>query len=173
LSNATTIEHPHPSLGDCCFDRTPHARRQISQCCCSRVRRQFAHCCLCHAWPCLRRNTAVQSRSSSTTGQLGRNLRSSPASPLLSPGKNVSSPVEAFCLGGGALSALTTTSPRGGNSRSLYISFPCRTNLVWNLAVDKGNTLAAPAAAVVIADADRTLASLSAAAFMDASVPPP
>ena len=74
--------------------------------------------------------------------------------------------------------ALTTTPPGGGDGGSLYNFFPWHTNLARNSAVNEGNLVATPvaaptAAATVVADADRTLASSSAALFKDASVPPP
>ena len=81
-------------------------------------------------------------------------------------------------MGGGALSASTTTPPGGGDGGSLYISFPWCINLARNSAVDEGSPVATPvaalaAAATVIADVDRTLASLLEALFKDASIPPP
>jgi hypothetical protein len=165
-SNATAIKCPRPLLGDCYFDCTPCACRRIARRCCSRVGRQFARRHLCRTWPWRCRNTAVRSRSGSTTRQLGRKSRSSPASPPLSPGTNIGSPIKAFLLGGGALSALTIMLPGGGNIGSLYISFPWRTNLAWNSAVVEGNPVTTPATAAataattaVVADADCAFAS--------------
>ena len=67
MSDATTIERPRLLLGDCYFDPTPRARRQLARCRRCRVRRQlpvvtFTACghrarwrlachCPCCAWP--------------------------------------------------------------------------------------------------------------------------
>ena len=49
--NATAIKHPHLSLGECYFDCTPCAHRQLARRCYCCVHRRFARRCLCRAWP--------------------------------------------------------------------------------------------------------------------------